>query len=56
VRIAYERLIDGQFAVGLGAKGTRIAERPAPAPPTDNLIPNHVAISSWRSRFGLQGA
>ena len=32
VRIAYERLIDEQFAVGLGAKGTRVAERPAPAP------------------------
>ena len=33
VRIAYERLIDEQFAVGLGAKGTRVAERPAPTPP-----------------------
>ncbi|MGE3743675.1 MAG: GntR family transcriptional regulator, partial [Geminicoccaceae bacterium] len=28
VRSAYERLIDEQFAVGLGAAGTRVAERP----------------------------
>jgi GntR family transcriptional regulator/MocR family aminotransferase len=28
VRAAYERLIDEQFAVGLGAAGTRVAERP----------------------------
>src|SRR3712207_4608030 len=49
VRIAYERLLHEQFAVGLGAKRTRVAERPAPAPPTDNLILSHVAISSWPS-------
>ncbi|MBU9206765.1 PLP-dependent aminotransferase family protein [Burkholderia multivorans] len=29
VRAAYERLIDEQFAIGLGAAGTRVAERPA---------------------------
>jgi GntR family transcriptional regulator/MocR family aminotransferase len=28
VRVAYERLIDEQFAIGLGAAGTRVAERP----------------------------
>ncbi|WP_269502475.1 MocR-like pyridoxine biosynthesis transcription factor PdxR [Burkholderia sp. IMCC1007] len=28
VRAAYERLIDEQFAIGLGAAGTRVAERP----------------------------
>jgi GntR family transcriptional regulator / MocR family aminotransferase len=29
VRVAYERLITEQFAVGLGPAGTRVAERPA---------------------------
>jgi len=29
VRVAYQRLIDEQFAVGLGAAGTRVAERPS---------------------------
>ncbi|MGC2081930.1 MAG: winged helix-turn-helix domain-containing protein, partial [Bradyrhizobium sp.] len=28
VRVAYERLIVEQFAIGLGAAGTRVAERP----------------------------
>jgi len=31
VRVAYQRLIDEQFAVGAGAAGTRIAERPSPS-------------------------
>ncbi|WP_013590556.1 PLP-dependent aminotransferase family protein [Paraburkholderia phenoliruptrix] len=31
VRAAYERLIDEQFAIGLGAAGTRVAARPVPA-------------------------
>jgi GntR family transcriptional regulator/MocR family aminotransferase len=39
VRVAYQRLIDEQFAVGLGAAGTRVAERPsksgAPMGPPD---------------------
>jgi GntR family transcriptional regulator/MocR family aminotransferase len=34
IRLAYERLIDEQFAIGLGAAGTRVAERPTlPATP-----------------------
>ena len=32
VRSAYERLIDEQFAIGLGAAGTRVAERPRTQP------------------------
>lgn len=32
VRVAYDRLIDEQFAVGLGAAGTRVAERPSRSP------------------------
>ena len=31
VRAAYERLIDEQFAIGLGAAGTRVTARPSPA-------------------------
>jgi GntR family transcriptional regulator/MocR family aminotransferase len=31
VRAAYERLINEQFVVGLGAAGTRVADRPLPA-------------------------
>ena len=31
VRVAYERLINEQFVVGLGAAGTRVADRPSPA-------------------------
>lgn len=31
VRTAYERLIDEQFVVGLGAAGTRVVARPSPA-------------------------
>ncbi|EPR9103120.1 PLP-dependent aminotransferase family protein [Cronobacter sakazakii] len=33
VRQAYERLIDEQFAVGMGAAGTRVSERPLISPP-----------------------
>src|SRR5690349_9992856 len=28
VRVAYERLMDEQFAIGVGPAGTRVAERP----------------------------
>src|ERR1700754_704331 len=31
VRVAYARLINEQFAIGLGAAGTRVAERPSPS-------------------------
>jgi GntR family transcriptional regulator / MocR family aminotransferase len=31
VRVAYERLINEQFAIGQGAAGTRVAERPSPS-------------------------
>src|ERR1700754_5079150 len=35
VQVAYERLVDEQFAVGLGAAGTRVAERASPSPTPD---------------------
>src|SRR5690349_7787808 len=41
VRVAYERLIAEQFAIGLGAAGTHVAERPSqsagPASPPEAL-------------------
>jgi len=42
VRIAYQRLIDEQFAVSLGAAGTKVADRPATsraAPFTEEVLP-----------------
>ena len=35
VRAAYERLINEEFAIGLGAAGTRVAERPSPSSTSD---------------------
>jgi GntR family transcriptional regulator/MocR family aminotransferase len=35
VRVDYQRLIDEQFAIGLGAAGTRVAERPSPSSTPD---------------------
>ena len=35
VRVAYERLISEQLAVGLGAAGTRVADRPSPSSTAD---------------------
>jgi GntR family transcriptional regulator / MocR family aminotransferase len=37
VRVAYQRLIDEHFAIGLGAAGTRVAERPSPSSAPDWL-------------------
>jgi GntR family transcriptional regulator / MocR family aminotransferase len=37
VRVAYQRLIDEQFAIGVGAAGTRVAERPSPSSTSDWL-------------------
>jgi GntR family transcriptional regulator/MocR family aminotransferase len=50
VRVAYQRLVDEQFAIGLGAAGTRVAERPSrsstrlwppDAPPLPELFPTY---------------
>jgi GntR family transcriptional regulator/MocR family aminotransferase len=50
VRMAYARLIAEQFAIGLGAAGTHVAERPfqsagpawsPEAPPLPNLLLRH---------------
>lgn len=42
VRLAYERLIDEQLAVGLGAAGTRVIERPAAS-----------SVSAWPAEASL---
>src|SRR5690242_12172170 len=53
VRVAYERLVNEQFAIGLGAAGTRVAERPMPssspgwspdAPPLPDLFSPTCAL------------
>ena len=36
VRVAYQRLIDEEFAIGLGAAGTRVTERPSPSSAPDS--------------------
>lgn len=50
VRAAYERLIDEQFAIGLGAAGTRVAERPA-LPPTATWSPEAPPLPDVFSDF-----
>lgn len=37
IRVAYERLMDEQFAIGMGSAGTRVAERPAPSSRLDQV-------------------
>src|SRR4051794_26327197 len=53
VRVAYERLIAEQFAIGLGAAGTRVCERPARSsapdwspdpPPLPDLFPDFRTV------------
>ena len=52
VRVAYERLINEQFAIGMGGAGTRVTERPSrsstpdwspEAPPLSGVIDAFVA-------------
>ncbi len=51
VRAAYERLIDEQFAIGLGAAGTRVAERP-PLPARPDWSPEAPPLPDIFSEFG----
>src|SRR3546814_18742470 len=51
VRVAYERLIDEQFAIGLGAAGTRVAERPSP-PSTPDWSPDAPPLPDLFHDFG----
>ncbi|WP_175921357.1 PLP-dependent aminotransferase family protein [Burkholderia latens] len=51
VRAAYERLIDEQFAIGLGAAGTRVAERPA-APMAARWTPEASPLPDLFDAFG----
>jgi GntR family transcriptional regulator / MocR family aminotransferase len=44
VRVAYQRLIDEQFAIGFGAAGARVAERTSPSS-TPDWLPVHETIT-----------
>ena len=51
VRVAYHRLIDEQFAIGLGAAGTRVAERP-PRASTPDWSPEAPPLPDLYHDFG----
>jgi GntR family transcriptional regulator / MocR family aminotransferase len=51
VRVAYERLIAEQFAVGLGAAGTRVAERPSQSSTSDRS-PDALPLPDLFRDFG----
>jgi GntR family transcriptional regulator/MocR family aminotransferase len=51
VRVAYQRLIDEQFAIGLGAAGTRVAERPSPSS-TSDWLPEAPPLPELFHAFG----
>jgi len=51
VRVAYERLIDEQFAVGQGAAGTRVADRPS-SPSTPKWSPEAPPLPELYNDFG----
>jgi GntR family transcriptional regulator/MocR family aminotransferase len=51
VRVAYERLIAEQFAIGLGAAGTRVAERPSPSS-TPDWSPEAPPLPDLFQEFG----
>jgi GntR family transcriptional regulator/MocR family aminotransferase len=51
VRVAYERLINEQFVVGLGAAGTRVADRPTPAS-TAKWLPEAPPLPELFHDFG----
>jgi GntR family transcriptional regulator / MocR family aminotransferase len=51
VRVAYARLIDEQFAIGLGAAGTRVAERPS-ASSTPDWSPEASPLPNLFHEFG----
>jgi GntR family transcriptional regulator/MocR family aminotransferase len=52
VRLAYERLIDEQLAIGLGAAGTRVTERPAPTVAAPGWSPGASPIPDLFHEFG----
>src|SRR5216684_3251730 len=51
VRVAYQRLIDEQFAIGFGAAGTRVAERPSPSS-TPDWLPEAPPLPELFHDFG----
>ena len=51
VRVAYQRLIDEQFAIGFGAAGTRVAEHPSPSS-TPDWLPEAPPLPDLFHDFG----
>jgi GntR family transcriptional regulator/MocR family aminotransferase len=51
VRVAYQRLIDEQFAIGVGAAGTRVAERPSQSS-TPDWLPEAPPLPDLHYDFG----
>lgn len=51
VRVAYERLMDEQFAIGMGPAGTRVAERPAGSSRLDQA-PEAIPLPQLFHDFG----
>src|SRR5260221_10630480 len=51
VRVAYQRLIDEQFAIGFGAAGTRVAEGPSPSS-TPDWLPEGPPLPDLYYGFG----
>src|ERR1700759_4892622 len=51
VRVAYERLIAEQFAIGLGPAGTRVAERPS-RPSIPDWLPEAPLLPDLLYEFG----
>src|SRR5215813_5214572 len=51
VRVAYERLIAEQLAIGLGPAGTRVAERPS-RPSMPEWLPEASPLPSLFHEFG----
>jgi GntR family transcriptional regulator/MocR family aminotransferase len=52
VRVAYQRLVDEQFAIGLGAAGTRVAERPSRSS-TASWPPDALPIQEQFPTYGI---
>jgi GntR family transcriptional regulator/MocR family aminotransferase len=52
VRVAYARLINEQFAIGLGAAGTRVAQRPSPSSTPDWSPPEAPPLPHLLHDFG----
>ena len=56
VRVAYGRLIDEQFVVGLGAAGTRVAGRPSPFSTADGSVRFGAIVTNIETSLRASGS